>query len=100
MMTTTSTLSWAGIASLAGVINHLAIFIHGNWDKHTSSIVRFYTAVEAVVLDLVSRLSTGGFFDGVFRLLVLDICYFLGLLVVSPSTVRSYTRCATSRDHH
>ncbi|KAJ0423676.1 cytochrome P450 [Aspergillus carlsbadensis] len=78
-MTTMSTPAWAGFASLAGVISHLAIFIRGDWDKHTPSIVKFYAAAEAVVLVLVRTLLTSGLYNSIFCVLVLNIGYFLGL---------------------
>ncbi|KAL2834864.1 hypothetical protein BDW59DRAFT_155684 [Aspergillus cavernicola] len=74
-----STLSYAAIASLAGVISHLAIFIQGEWDRHSPSIPKFNTAAELVVLAFVFRQQEQEIWKTAVCFVVLNLGYFFGL---------------------
>ncbi|KAL4931063.1 uncharacterized protein BDV17DRAFT_19892 [Aspergillus undulatus] len=74
-----STIHWAGLAGLAGVASHSAIFIWSEHDGPCKSIPKFYLAAEVVLLATVLKVSGFNALDGRSLFFAVNVGYWLGL---------------------
>lgn len=75
------TLHWIVIATSAGVISHLALFIRGEWGKHALPLLKSDAEAELIIIiiiTLIFRQQSPRTYDSVSLFLALNLGHWLG----------------------